>query len=129
MVSSQMLIDLNFVISRVRMPQELFSTMTINLIGLCDRAFPSWHNWQNDLLLRSRRYQDQVVMLLPTIQQANSNDLNGLLQRIAFFLRQERKYQKASTLITKAVCDSQRDKRERTSRYTSSNGQLSIDVS
>lgn len=85
------------------MPEELFSTMTTALIGLCDCAFPPWHNWQNELLLQSRRYQDQVITPLSTVQQIKSCKLADLLHRIGFFLREEGKYQQASKLIEKAV--------------------------
>ena len=80
--------------------QEIFLTMTEAVVGLCDCAFPPPHNGQDERLLQSRRYQDQVVTPLSTIQSINSSNI---LQRVGAFLREEGKYQEASKLIRNAV--------------------------
>ena len=85
------------------MPVDLFSDKEIELIGLCYAAFPGWHNWQTETLLRSRRYQDQVILPLLSIQGIQSQKLEDVLERVGVFLREDGKYQQARELLTKAV--------------------------
>ena len=85
------------------MSADLFSDMEIELIGLCDAAFPPWHNWQTETLLRSRRYQDQVILPLLSIQGIQSQKLEDVLERVGVFLREDGKYQQARELLAKAV--------------------------
>ena len=85
------------------MSADLFLNMEVQLIGLCDAAFPRWHNWQPESLQQSRRYQDQVVVPLCSVRGIKSKELSRILERVGVCLREDGKYQQARELLTKAV--------------------------
>src|SRR5204863_7067778 len=87
------------------MPEELFATTADVVIGMCDCAFPLGddRNWDNELLRRKRRYQNQVMMPLSTIQKIGSTKFGELLQRVGRFVRSEGEYQEAEKLFKKAL--------------------------
>ena len=85
------------------MSADLFLNMEVELIGLCNAAFPNWHNWQPKLFQQSRRYQDQVVVPLCSVREIKSKELSRVLERVGVCLREDGKYQQARELLTKTV--------------------------
>jgi tetratricopeptide (TPR) repeat protein len=85
------------------MSPEDFSTMAEAVIGLCDCAFPRQDDWSNEMLLQRRRYQEQIVTPLSSIQQIKSSRLGRLLRRVGEFLTEDGKYQQAGKLLETAI--------------------------
>ena len=81
------------------MPVDMFYDIEIELIRQCYAPFPRWHNWQTEALLRSRRYQDQMILPLLSIQGIPSQKLD-VLKWVGVFFREDRW---ARQLLTKAV--------------------------
>jgi tetratricopeptide (TPR) repeat protein len=88
---------------RDEMPPERLSSTLVALIGLCDSAFPTWHDWDPRLLHRSRLYEDQVVGPLLDVSIPPSETLAFLLSRVGLFLREDGKYLQANEFLTKAL--------------------------
>ena len=88
---------------RDEMPSELYSTIMTSLIGLCNSAFPPWHDWDQHLLHQARVYEVQVVGPLLEVPLEASETLGCLLSRIGLYLREEGKYQQADEVLSKSL--------------------------
>jgi len=88
---------------RDEMPPERLSSMLAALTGLCNSAFPAWHDWDQMLLHRSRVYENQVVGPLLDVSLPPSENLAFLLSRVGLFLREDGKYLQANEFLTKAL--------------------------
>ena len=85
------------------MPSEVCSAVIAALIGLCDSAFPPWHDWDQKLLQQSRIYEAQVVGPLLDVPVIASETMGCLLSRVGLFLREDGKYQQANGIFEKAL--------------------------
>jgi tetratricopeptide (TPR) repeat protein len=70
------------------------------IIGLCHQAFPRETNESTRYLCR--RYQDQVLIPLLACPEIKSEILGQCLNRVAFFLNEDGKFQQAAILAEKA---------------------------
>lgn len=88
---------------RDELTSDAFAMMIREAIGLCECAFPPWHEWRYSLLMLCRRYHEQVIPAISAIHSVQSKDFGDLLQRVGVSLREDGKYQAARELLERAV--------------------------
>jgi tetratricopeptide (TPR) repeat protein len=85
------------------MPPKVFEDFLKEVVALFNCAFPAWHDWDPDLLARSRIYEDQVVGTLLEIKNMPSTILGDVLSRVGLYLREDGKPEQAISILSKTV--------------------------
>ena len=90
-------------ITKDEMQADVYSKMEIELIRLCSTAFPTWDDWKLAPFLQCRRFQDQLVLPLSSIERIESNEYSYILQRVGVFLQEDGKYQQATEMLSRSL--------------------------
>jgi tetratricopeptide (TPR) repeat protein len=88
------------------MPSDVFLYMTEAIMKLCDSAFPHWNtsaSMDNEIRLKCRKFQNQILTPLSDIPSINSAVIGNLSYRFGMFLDQDGKYRESEELLTKAI--------------------------